>query len=152
MEDPSEGEGRRDSNSLVTSVPLAQTSLTSGRTGGGEGQRRETPHCRLPWRSRPSSSGAAAALLPPAFRSLHNPLQKKKPRGFRRGCFSPNCNGEKRRRSRGRASGRARAGEVQGHVTDRAPPPHHVGDQPRPNPQWAGETKWDGRGAGDHIT
>lgn len=34
-----------------------------------------------------------------------------------------------------RAGGRARAGEVQGHVTGSGPPPHHVGDPPRPNPQ-----------------
>lgn len=78
MEELSEGEGRRDRNSPVTSVLLAQPSLTSGRTDGGEGQRRETPQGHLPCRcSCPSASGAAA-LLPRAFRNLHNTPQKKK--------------------------------------------------------------------------
>ena len=54
----------------------------------------------------PSPTATAADLL-----SQPAAVSPQKPRGAHRVAES-NCNGEKRRRSRGRAGGRARAGEV----------------------------------------
>lgn len=141
MEEPSEGEGRRDGNRPVTSVLLAQPSLTSGRTGGGRGGggRRHiatylagVPVLRL--QAPPPSCHEPSGVFTTPLK------KKKKATRFSPGLLQSQLQWrEKEEEEPGtggeRAGGRARAGEVQGHVTGSGPPPHHVGDPPRPNPQ-----------------
>lgn len=84
-----------------------------GEPGGGveAGAGSTAATLELTLSASPSPTATAADLL-----SQPSGVSPQKPRGADR-VAQTNCNGEKRRRSRGRASGRARAGEVRSHVT-----------------------------------
>lgn len=114
------------------------------------------PACADKWENgRGGGAEAGDATLPltlSAFRSLdlsrHRPLahessqppqkkKKKKATRFSLGLLQSQLQWREEEEEPGASGGRARAGEVRGHVTVMAPPTHHVGEGPRPSPQWA---------------
>lgn len=137
---------------------MTQPSLTSGRTGGGRGRggRRHiaaylvgVPVLRL--QAPPPSCHQPSGV----FTTPPSKKKKKSHAVLARAASVPTAMARRGGGAgdRGRAGGRAGARrEMQNHVTGSAPPTHHVGEQFRPNPQRAGETRCAGRGAGASVS
>lgn len=120
--------------SLASRQPACADKWENGRGGGAEAGDATLPLTLSAFRSLDLSR-----RRPLAHQSTQPPQKKKKKKAtrFSPGLLQSQLQWREEEEEPGASGGRARAGEVRGHVTVRAPPPHHVGDRPRPSPQWA---------------